>query len=594
MSGWSLASSAGFGCRSAPKLPDKSSKEYSEVVSAFYVGLAALQVGDDVHAESRLSQVTQLVPAEPAGWANWGILALRQRNYDTAAQRLEKARDLAPQNDQIFTLLGVLNSQRGEFAAGDCRPSQAVELNPHNLRAIYQLAEETERQGDQNSAAEFQKLMQQILTAQPDNLAALLELGRISAKRGDAVTLKSAVSQISAKSASWPPEVQKQLATVQAAISGSDLRSAATQTTFLRNVMMRVPDYRVSLTAIKAAPGEEAQPFTSFVKLESPVFKPASADTTLTFNTQPVPKFDGKWNWAGAVQLGSAGAPAIAAANGRTLKLSSGATLPFPGGATAIPPTPEGVLPVDFNYDFKTDLVLAGAGGVRFLVQDSPSSFRDVTAETKIPKPVLATPYTGAWAVDIEADGDLDIVLGTENTAPTVLRNNGDGTFLPLHPFPGISGVRGFAWADVDSDGNPDAAIIDGAGHLHIFINQRQGQFRERALPANFPAVKAIAVADANNDGVLDFLAVQADGSIVRISDKNEGESWDIAELVKTPIRVAGEVRLLVADLDNNGAFDLVLASNAGPLVWLGDQTGVFTALDHPAGLGFRLCRRRH
>jgi cytochrome c-type biogenesis protein CcmH/NrfG len=177
------------GCRSASKLPDKSSKEYSEVVSAFYVGLAALQVGDDVHAESRLSQVTQLVPAEPAGWANWGILALRQRNYDIAAQRLEKARNLAPQNDQIFTLLGVLNSQRGNSPQAIADLRQAVELNPRNLRAIYQLAEETERQGDKNSAAEFQKLMQQILAAQPNNLAALLELGRISAKHGDAVTL---------------------------------------------------------------------------------------------------------------------------------------------------------------------------------------------------------------------------------------------------------------------------------------------------------------------------------------------------------------------------------------------------------------------
>src|SRR3979409_274695 len=95
-------------CNPASHLPDKSSKEYSDVVSAFYVGLAALQVGDDVHAESRLSQVTQLVPAEPAGWANWGVLALRQRNYDIAAQRLEKARDLAPQNDQIYSLLGIL------------------------------------------------------------------------------------------------------------------------------------------------------------------------------------------------------------------------------------------------------------------------------------------------------------------------------------------------------------------------------------------------------------------------------------------------------------------------------------------------------
>jgi Tfp pilus assembly protein PilF len=577
-------------CNSTSRLPEKSSKEYRDVVSAFYVGLAALQVGDDVHAESRLSQVTQLVPAEPAGWANWGILALRQRNYDIAAQRLEKARDLAPQNDQVYSLLGVLESQRGNSAQSMADLRKAVELNPHNLRAMYQLAEETERQGGGNSAAEFQKSMQQILAAQPNNLAALLELSRIAAKGGDAAILKSAVAQISGQSAPWPPEVKKQLETVQTAVSGSDLRAAATQTTFLRNVMMRVPEYRVSLTAIKAPPGEEAQPFTSFLKLESPVFKPALPDTTVNFASQPVPNLDGKWDWVGAVQLSSPGSPAVAAANGRSLKLSSGATLPFPGGASSIPPQPEGILPVDFNYDFKTDLVLAGAGGVRFFAQDSPTSFRDVAAETKLPKTVRNAPYTGAWAVDIEADGDLDIVMGSGTALPTVLRNNGDGTFLPIHPFTGISGVRGFAWADVDGDGNPDAAIIDGAGHLHIFINLRQGQFRERALPATIPVIKAVAVADANNDGILDFLAVQFDGAIVRISDKNEGESWDIGEIVRisNPTYLAGEVRLLTADLDNNGAFDLVLAPVSpglpGALVWLGDTNGAFTALNHPVG----------
>ncbi|HTF45621.1 MAG TPA: hypothetical protein VK641_17070, partial [Terriglobales bacterium] len=96
------------GCHAGGKLPGKSSPQYKPIVSAFYVGLAALQVGDDVHAESKLSEVTRLVPGEPAGWANWGILALRQRNYDAAAQRLERARDLAPQNDRIYHLLGIL------------------------------------------------------------------------------------------------------------------------------------------------------------------------------------------------------------------------------------------------------------------------------------------------------------------------------------------------------------------------------------------------------------------------------------------------------------------------------------------------------
>ena len=70
-------------------------------------------------------------------------------------------------------------------------------------------------------------------------------------------------------------------------------------------------------------------------------------------------------------------------------------------------------MPVDFNYDFKMDLVLAGEGGVRFLRQESPASFTDVTAQTKLPPAVLNAAYTGAWAIDVEADGDMDILLGT-------------------------------------------------------------------------------------------------------------------------------------------------------------------------------------
>ena len=581
------------GCHSAPKLPGKGSKAYADVVSAFYVGLAALQVGDDVHAESKLSEATQLAPTEPAGWANWGVLALRQRNYDLAGQRLERARDLAPQNDQIYDLLGILEADRGHSAEAIADLRKAVDLNPKNLRAAYALAEEIERRGDSNGEAEFQQVIQKILAAQPDNLAALLELSRVAAKRGDAATLKSAVAEISARSSAWPSEVPQELAAVQAAAAGTDLRAAATQTTFLRNLLMRVPEYRQSLSVIKAPAGEQARPFTHFVRMESPVFKPAPADTAIQFPMPPVAESQGRWNWIGAIQLGSAGVPVIAGGNGREVHLSTGATLPFPGGPSSVPPLPEGVLQVDFNYDFKTDLVLAGAGGVRLFRQDSPSLFTDVTTQTKLPKSVTNARYTGAWAVDIEADGDLDIVLGSKDSIPTVLRNNGDGTFLAIHPFAGILGVVGFAWADLDGDGNPDAAILDGAGRLHVFMNERQGQFRERPLPARLPLVKAIAVADANNDGVLDLLAVQADGAILRISDKNDRQSWDTAEIARVPDaanNLAGEVRLHVADLDNNGAVDLFLAPTrqasgaAGALIWLGDDQGNFVQLDHPAG----------
>ena len=35
---------------------------------------------------------------------------------------------------------------------------------------------------------------------------------------------------------------------------------------------------------------------------------------------------------------------------------------------------------------------------------------------------------------------------------------------LRFIPSPESAGLRGFAWADLDGDGNPDAAIIDGGG----------------------------------------------------------------------------------------------------------------------------------
>src|SRR5436853_7312430 len=79
------------GCDPRMKLPEPGSAEYRDAVSAFFVGVAALQVGDDTRADKKLGEFTQLAPGEPAGWANWGVLALRQRDFDAASQRPERA-----------------------------------------------------------------------------------------------------------------------------------------------------------------------------------------------------------------------------------------------------------------------------------------------------------------------------------------------------------------------------------------------------------------------------------------------------------------------------------------------------------------------
>jgi Tfp pilus assembly protein PilF len=577
------------GCHSG--LPKPQSTHYAQFVQAFYVGLAALEVGNDVRAESSLAQATQLAPGEPAGWANRGILALRQRNFDDAKRWLNRAHQLAPYNGQIDADLGALESAQGDSAAAIADFREAMARNPRNVRTIYQLALEVERLGGNDSEAEFQQLMEQILAAEPDNLPALLELCRIAAKRGDTETLRSAVARIAAQSAAWPAMAQQQLAELQSATATAP-STAALRSIFLRNVLMQDPHFRQSLAVIKVQPGQEAQPFLNFVRLPSPPSRPATPDMAMRFVAESIPNPQGqKWDWIGAVSLNDQQPPVVISANANVVSLMGGPEFQFPGGVHNAPPGPESVLPVDFNYDFKTDLVLAGAGGVRFMRQGSPRKFTDVSAQTKLPPAILNGDYTGAWAVDIEADGDLDILLGSQTGAPLVLRNNGDGSFTPVHPFEGISGLQQFVWADLDGDGNPDASLIDGAGHLHVFHNERSGNFRDIAIPNNLGAVKAIAAADTQANGTLDLLAVEANGAIMRLVNKDAG--WVPTEIARVPNPqkvMSGPVRLFTPDLDNNGAADLVLAqvgvpaTNAGGLIWLGKENGEFTQMDQRAG----------
>src|SRR5688500_15382609 len=127
---------AGFvSCRRAD-LPQAGTPKYTEAVRAFYVGLSALQVGDDVRAETKLKEATALAPDEPAAWADLGLLYLRQRQFDLAAQHIERARALAPDNPALEVLHGLTESSRGNTAEAIRHYRRAVELDARHLKAL--------------------------------------------------------------------------------------------------------------------------------------------------------------------------------------------------------------------------------------------------------------------------------------------------------------------------------------------------------------------------------------------------------------------------------------------------------------------------
>src|SRR5205823_785609 len=83
-----------------------------------------------------------------------------------------------------------------------------------------------------------------------------------------------------------------------------------------------------------------------------------------------------------------------------------------------------------------------------------------------------------------------------------------------------------------------------------------------------------LSVTDANHDGTLDLIALRAGGAIQRLSLRPDGR-WETAELARwSQAPAGGMVQLLWADLDNNGAQDLVVTSGQGSQVWLADGQG--------------------
>jgi tetratricopeptide (TPR) repeat protein len=539
------------------------------LISAFYVGLAALQSGDDVRAQQKLTLASQIAPGEPASWANLGLLAVRQQEFDAAYKDVEQARSLAPDNSQIEALLGLIEGRRGQLPQAIGHLQKAVALDPGNRKAMFALAEQIERQASATSDAEAEKVFVGMLNQLPDNAAVLLEVARLAAKTGDRVPLQNAVGKLAQASVSWPDIAKQQMALLQQAAASANPRAAALRVVFLRNTLARVPEYRKSLNDVKTPSAFVGDPFVSLIKLPSPPSEPAAPDLALRFESTPLAGVPAEAvSWLGAIPLDDKGKPSVIWADAAKVQIGGGATLPFSGA--------KAIAGADLNYDFLLDLVIAGTSGVAMFEQKDLHHFTDITPKTHLPAAVQKGSYTGAWAFDVDLDGDLDIVLGASDGEPVVLRNNGDETFAVIRPFPGVNGLTAFASADIDGDGDPDVAMLDKDGKLHVFANERLGQYRPWPLPQGVSGrFVAVVAADIDHDGILDFVLLRDDGAVIRMSDKD----WSV--VVKAD--PGGSPTLLVADLDNNGSLDLLVGDGQ---VFLGGAKG-FSKLPLKAGLTY-------
>jgi tetratricopeptide (TPR) repeat protein len=611
-------------------LPRPGSPEYEQYVEVFQQGLVALEIGGkDISvltiAEDNLDQAVKKIPEEPAGWANRGLFQLRQSIlekdkgpsadqtkvqalFKQAAEDLDKARTLAPNDPGITALLGVLATQRGLL---DHKPEQlaqqreqfiqahellrkAVEKDPRYVRDLYALAEELGKPGMDHDR-EYQNVLEEVLEVTPHNLLVLLKLAQTAARRDNAKDVVKRLGQLKNLSEDWSADIRKELADLEKLAAEPKRPNLALLLNRFENLLSHEHAFVVDRNLIATNPKcpKVGTALQTFIRLQPFRPSPAPPDLGVAFIAEPIPEGrlakeipNKHWDVALPVWLNVSDPPVILVANSRSVVRAEGQSLslPFPSGPKEIAPSRHGVVPLDWNNDYRMDLLLAGAGGLTFFEQQQDGSFTNVNNQTRLPKDVLTGDYYGAWAVDVDMDGDIDLIVARRTGEPLLLRNNRNGTFTPKPIFPGVEAARCLAWADLDNDGAADAALVDAEGKLHIFMNERSGHFVRRMKGPELPGkIVALTEGDVNDDGVFDLVVLLIDGELLRISDRDKGLAWDtgtIGRLEPMPDKpTVGEGALAVADLDNNGSLDLVWMGPDKAAVWLSDAQAHYERL---------------
>ncbi len=523
---------------------------YARLVGAFYTGVTAYRVGDNDRARDRLAEAAEIAPHEPAAWADLALADLRAGDREAALAAVAEARALAPESSAVTLLAALVSGRLGETDQALTLLREAVDLDGANLRARYALADELGRgavAGEGAHDAEISAQLDAILAADPGNLVVLIERARQGAKAGDAAVVERMLDALVWESDTWPAEARAKLDEARAA-DATNAKTMGLKLAQLNNLVVTTPAYQQSQARLTSSVGDVAEPIEAFLRLPAPAATPAEADLAVTF-------------------------AAPAAGDARAADGTDGACRP------AWPPT---VIRVDWDNDQRLDTVCA-AGSLRLWRAGEADGAPGTDATAGVEPGVAGRPYTGVWAVDVDLEGDLDLVLSLAgddpDRTPVVLRNNGDGTWTAqASPFADVAAIADLRWADIDGDNDPDVALIDAAGMLRVLDNERAGQYAD-AGPADTPAA-ALAVADADRDGRLDVVTWGPDGTIARQAWDGSPGGWTSAELVRGAAPPAdGTARLWWADLDNNGALDVVASSAAGTAAWLVDADGELVSL---------------
>lgn len=555
-------------CGQSEESSEESTVSYDQAVADFYMSLGASETDQARFAFNKMNEVAQSFPEETAAWANLAVFAMRQGNFMLANERIGQALERSPNHPKVLHLAGLIASQQGNTTEAIDYFRQASEVS-ENPRILYALAQELERENPTGNSEKIKQTLQSLLEIDEDNQIVLLELARITIREENAEQAKEYLNRLTTRSNNWNEQNLEQLDLVFELLEQQNFSDLSLELSFLRSGLESQPRFQADLTDVRLSPTEVGFLITEFINLDQPSVEAAAPDLEmqLTRHALDIPPTEAVWLKGVTLQVDAPPFP-ITIAQG-TLVIDEQHELEFPGETDAKLPK-NAVTEIDFNYDFRNDLAVAGSDGFNFYQLNEDESFTDVTADLGISNGIMDGSYNGVWVFDVEMDGDLDLLLSTTNESSFVLRNNGDGTFTQITLFNENQSIKEFLWADLDGEGTPEATMLTENGSVIIYRNQRGGEFNEGMQIAKNQT--AIAVADMDANAQFEIISVNEGGTFTTHNYSLETGEWQSLDYLESGVSNLATPNLFTADLDNNGSIDLILSIDNETHVWLGDE----------------------
>lgn len=178
-----------------------------------------------------------------------------------------------------------------------------------------------------------------------------------------------------------------------------------------------------------------------------------------------------------------------------------------------------------------------------------------------------------AWSCGGGAD-ESENNRGAEARDQGPLYADVSGTHLPTGLLEGLS--MDAALADIDADGDLDIVIANEFRPNILLLNDGTGQFADGSdrLPAAERDSEDVGIADFDGDGDLDIVVVSEDDQVNELYF-NDGSGHFTDEGSRLPVQGTTN-GLAVADLDQNSAPDILLANNGQDAVLVNDGSGGF------------------